>query len=53
MITQEIPAKVAVDTAYQNARLNSDRQNARVEHDKSVGCQNPIRIWRASPQRCA
>ena len=36
MITQEIPAKVAADTAYQNARLNSDRQNARIEHDKAL-----------------
>jgi type I restriction enzyme R subunit len=37
LITQEIPAKVAADTAYQNARQNSDRQNARIEHDKALG----------------
>lgn len=37
LITEEIPAKVAADTAYQNARKNSDRQNARVEHDKALG----------------
>ena len=34
LITEEIPAKVAGDTAYRNARENSDRQNARIEHDK-------------------
>ena len=37
LITEEIPAKVAADTAYQNARKNSDKQNARVEHDKALG----------------
>ncbi len=37
MITQEIPAKVAADTAYQNAQKNSDKQNARIEHDKALG----------------
>lgn len=37
MITEEIPAKVAVDPAYQNARQNSDPQNARIEHDKALG----------------
>ncbi len=37
LITQEIPAKVAADTAYQNAQKNSDRQNARIEHDKALG----------------
>ena len=36
LITEEIPARVAVDTAYQNARKNSDRQNARIEHDKAL-----------------
>jgi len=36
LITEEIPARVAVDTAYQNARENSDRQNARIEHDKAL-----------------
>jgi type I restriction enzyme R subunit len=37
MITQEIPARVAADEAYQNAVANSDRQNARIEHDKALG----------------
>ncbi|MBV9995468.1 MAG: DEAD/DEAH box helicase family protein [Caulobacteraceae bacterium] len=37
MITEEIPAKVSADVAYQNARANSDRQNARIEHDKALG----------------
>jgi type I restriction enzyme, R subunit len=36
LIMQEIPAQVAADTAYQNARKNSDRQNARIEHDKAL-----------------
>ena len=34
MITEEIPDRVAADTAYQNAIANSDKQNARIEHDK-------------------
>jgi type I restriction enzyme R subunit len=37
LITQEIPAKVAADGAYRNARKNSDKQNARIEHDKALG----------------
>ncbi len=36
IITEEIPAKVAADTAYQNAMKNSDKQNARIEHDKAL-----------------
>ena len=36
LITEEIPAKVAVDTAYQNAKKHSDKQNARIEHDKAL-----------------
>ena len=36
LITEEIPAKVAEDTAYRNARENSDRQNARIEHDEAL-----------------
>jgi type I restriction enzyme R subunit len=36
LITQDIPAKVAADKAFQNARKNSDRQNARIEHDKAL-----------------
>ncbi len=36
LITQHIPAKVAADVACQNARKNSDRQNARIEHDKAL-----------------
>ena len=37
LITEEIPAQVAADTAYQNAKLYSDRDNARIEHDKALG----------------
>jgi len=36
VLTEEIPAKVNEDQAYQNARLHSDRQNARIEHDKAL-----------------
>jgi type I restriction enzyme, R subunit len=36
LITQEIPSRVAADPAYQNARKNSDKQNARIEHDKAL-----------------
>ncbi|MHB1756475.1 MAG: type I restriction endonuclease subunit R [Leptospirillum sp.] len=36
LITQEIPARVNADTAYQNAKQNSDKQNARIEHDKAL-----------------
>ena len=37
MITGTIPAKVAEDTAFKNARENSDRENAPIEHDKALG----------------
>ena len=36
LITQEIPTQVAADTAFQNAKQNSDRQNARIEHDRAL-----------------
>lgn len=36
LITEDIPAKVAADTAYQNAQKNNDKQNARIEHDKAL-----------------
>ncbi len=36
LITEELPAVVLEDAAYQNARKNSDRQNARIEHDKAA-----------------
>jgi type I restriction enzyme R subunit len=36
VITEEIPAKVAADKAYQNAMKNSDKQNARIEHDNAL-----------------
>ncbi len=37
VITEEIPARVAADRTYQNAKANSDKQNARFEHDKALG----------------
>ncbi len=36
VIATEIPTKVATDTAYQNAMKNSDKQNARIKHDKAL-----------------
>ena len=36
IIAEELPAKVAEDRAYQNAKANSDRQNARIEHDRAL-----------------
>ncbi len=36
VISKEIPAKVAGDTTYQNAMKHSDRQNARIEHDRAL-----------------
>lgn len=36
LITEDIPQKVAADIAYQNARQGSDKQNARIEHDKAL-----------------
>ena len=36
LITEEIPTRVAADTAYQNARKNSDRQAAKIEHDSAL-----------------
>ncbi len=35
-ITEDLPKLLADDQPFQNARLNSDRQNARIEHDKAV-----------------
>ena len=35
-ITAEIPEKVSADQKYQNAKKNSDRQNAKIEHDKAL-----------------
>ena len=37
LIANEIPNKVAANAAYQNAKQNSDKQNARIEHDKALG----------------
>ena len=36
LITEDIPYRVAADSAYQNAIKNSDKQNARIEHDKAL-----------------
>jgi type I restriction enzyme R subunit len=37
LITEDIPARVSADKAYQNAKQHSDKQNARIEHDKALG----------------
>ena len=36
LITETIPFRVADDTAFKNARRNSDKENARIEHDKAL-----------------
>jgi type I restriction enzyme, R subunit len=36
LIATEIPEKVAANAAYRNAKQNSDKQNARIEHDKAL-----------------
>ena len=36
LITETIPARVAEDTAFRNARQNPDKENARIEHDKAL-----------------
>ena len=36
LITETIPARVAADAAFRNAQRNSDRQNARIEHDRAL-----------------
>jgi type I restriction enzyme R subunit len=37
ILTEEIPTKVKSDPTYQNAVANSDKQNARIEHDRILG----------------
>lgn len=36
VISEDIPKKVSADKAYQNAMKNSDKQNARIEHDSAL-----------------
>ena len=36
VIAEELPTRVAADKAYQNAMQNSDKQNARIEHDRAL-----------------
>ena len=36
LVTETIPACVAADTAFRNARRNSDTENTRIEHDKAL-----------------
>ena len=36
LIANDIPDRVAANAAYQNAKQNSDKQNARIEHDKAL-----------------
>ena len=35
-IVKDMPDRVNEDEAYQNAKMNSDRQNARIEHDAAL-----------------
>ncbi len=36
LITEEIPSRMAGDTAFRNAWRQSDHQNTRIEHDKAL-----------------
>jgi type I restriction enzyme, R subunit len=36
LITKTIPERVSQDAAYRNAQQNSDKQNARIEHDQAL-----------------
>ena len=36
LIIETIPERVREDTAFRNAQRNSDRQNARIEHDRAL-----------------
>ena len=36
LIIETIPERVKEDTAFRNAQRNSDRQNARIEHDQAL-----------------
>ena len=36
LITETIPSRVAEDSAFKNAQRNSDKENARIEHDKAL-----------------
>jgi type I restriction enzyme R subunit len=36
LITEILPERVAADGAFRNAQRNSDRQNARIEHDRAL-----------------
>ncbi len=36
LIGTDLPARVRKDAAYKNASMNSDKQNARIEHDKAL-----------------
>jgi len=36
LIKEDIPNRVAADKAYQNAKRNSDKQSARIEHHKAL-----------------
>ena len=36
MITEDLPNKVNADERYQNAKKNSGRENAKVEHDRAL-----------------
>ena len=36
LVTETIPARVAADAAFRNARMNSDTENTRIEHDRAL-----------------
>ena len=50
LITETIPSRVAQNTAYRNAQENSDRENARIEHDKATGSQVMVAVMKDDTQ---
>jgi type I restriction enzyme R subunit len=44
-VTEEIPGWVSADRAYQNARKNSDKQNARIELFKQLMDNESFKKW--------
>jgi type I restriction enzyme R subunit len=44
-IGEELPEKIAADPAYQNAIMQGDRQNARIEHDRALQSAITARVF--------
>ena len=44
-IIKDMPDRVNEDEAYQNAKMHSDRQNAKIEHDAAMKRQITVMLW--------